>query len=115
MRDEKGRFLTGTKGGPGRSVGSRNKLGEDFLTDALEAWRAKGKVSLERMADDHPDRFCSMIAGILPKEMNLNHTNDLNADEIAARIAELVERESGNVLARNMALAAKATGTGKPN
>ena len=29
--DEKGRFLKGTIGGPGRPKGSRNKLGEEFI------------------------------------------------------------------------------------
>jgi hypothetical protein len=32
-RDTKGRFLRGTRPGPGRSLGSRNKLTESFVTD----------------------------------------------------------------------------------
>jgi hypothetical protein len=32
-RDERGRWLKGFSGGPGRPLGSRNKLSEDFLRD----------------------------------------------------------------------------------
>jgi hypothetical protein len=32
-RDERGRRLKGFSGGPGRPLGSRNKLSEDFLRD----------------------------------------------------------------------------------
>jgi hypothetical protein len=33
IRDERGRYLKGMPGGPGRPLGSRNKLTEDFLGD----------------------------------------------------------------------------------
>jgi hypothetical protein len=31
LRDDRGRYLKGMPGGPGRPLGSRNKLREDFL------------------------------------------------------------------------------------
>jgi hypothetical protein len=31
IRDDRGRYLKGMPGGPGRPLGSRNKLREDFL------------------------------------------------------------------------------------
>jgi hypothetical protein len=33
IRDERGRYQRGMPGGPGRPVGSRNKLSENFLAD----------------------------------------------------------------------------------
>jgi hypothetical protein len=37
IRDERGRYLKGIAGGPGRPAGSRNRLTEDFLGDAVTA------------------------------------------------------------------------------
>ena len=33
IRDERGRYLKGIAGGPGRPLGSRNKLRDDFFAD----------------------------------------------------------------------------------
>jgi hypothetical protein len=42
-RDAKtGRFVTGNFGGPGRKLGSRNKLGEAFIEDLRDAWIEHG-------------------------------------------------------------------------
>jgi len=75
----------------GRAKGSRNKLGEDFLTDLLEVWGEKGKACIEATAANHPEKLVSIVAGILPKELNVN-TNaaeELSDDDLAAGIASL--------------------------
>ena len=75
----------------GRAKGSRNKLGEDFLTDLLEVWGEKGKQCIEATAANHPEKLVSIVAGILPKELNVN-TNaaeELSDDDLAAGIASL--------------------------
>jgi hypothetical protein len=75
----------------GRAKGSRNKLGEDFLTDLLEVWGEKGKACIETTAANHPEKLVSIVAGILPKELNVN-TNaaeELSDDDLAAGIASL--------------------------
>jgi hypothetical protein len=40
IRDERGRYLKGIPGGPGRPLGSRNKMRDDFFADTawLETW-----------------------------------------------------------------------------
>jgi hypothetical protein len=69
-RDERtGRFLTGNPGG-GRKVGSRNRLGEQFITDLYEEWRNSGASALKRMAADEPGAFVRVCAGLLPKEID---------------------------------------------
>lgn len=73
-RDEKGRFLTGNSGG-GRPKGSRNKIGERFLDDLLEAWEARGPEALAACATKEPAQFCKIVANILPKEVLLTALN----------------------------------------
>lgn len=86
------KWAPGTTPNPkGRPKGSRNKLGEDFLSDMLEVWREKGKECIEATARDHPEKLVSIVAGILPKELNVN-TNaaeELSDDDLAAGIASL--------------------------
>lgn len=85
-------FKPGQSGNPnGRKKGSRNKLGEDFLSDALAAWNKHGPEALTAMATEEPAKFCSMIAGILPKELNVNHNEmaELSDEQLARGIAIL--------------------------
>jgi hypothetical protein len=49
-RDESGRWLKGYSGGPGRPLGSRNKLSEDFLCDFQEDWEQHGQEILQHSA-----------------------------------------------------------------
>jgi hypothetical protein len=52
-RDERsGRFLSGCKPGPGRQVGSRNRLADAFVQDLAAAWNQFGEVALRRCAED---------------------------------------------------------------
>jgi hypothetical protein len=87
-RDPKGRFLTANNGGPGRPKGSRNKLGEEFLDDLIEAWRANGKKALALCAAREPTQFCKLVSNILPREivstaLSLTAKVDLSAMEEA--------------------------------
>ena len=70
-------FKKGQSGNPkGRPKGSRNKLSESFLKDALEAWEKDGKTALKTMASEKPADFAKMIASIIPKEGNIElHAN----------------------------------------
>jgi hypothetical protein len=71
-RDPKtGQFLQGLSGNPaGRSKGSRNKLGEAFLTDLHAEWERSGAEALRRCAAEEPAQFCKIVANLLPKEID---------------------------------------------
>jgi hypothetical protein len=92
-RDQRGRFLTGTKAGPGRSKGSRNKVTEDFLRDAYIVWQERGITSLRECTHE---QFLRTIVAITPKEAVLDVSVGVNlADvsdtlELYRRMAEML-------------------------
>ena len=84
----------GQSGNPvGRPKGSRNRLTEDFLADVHEAWQERGKAAINAMAEDHPDRFCLMVASLVPKNIDIGKrpADPFDGMTIEA-IMEVVER-----------------------
>jgi hypothetical protein len=57
IRDERGRYLKGIAGGPGRPLGSRNKLREDFFADMHAAWRERGPEVIDWLIAERPEIF----------------------------------------------------------
>ena len=66
-----GRFLTGCKPGPGRQLGSRNKLAENFIADLHATWEEHGAAALAKCAVDEPAQFVRVVASLMPKDINL--------------------------------------------
>jgi hypothetical protein len=72
-RDERtGRFLTGGKPGPGRPVGSRNRLAESFVAALKEIWETHGISALQAVARDDPGTLIKVVASLMPRDLNLN-------------------------------------------
>jgi hypothetical protein len=67
-----GRFVNGGKPGPGRPVGSRSKLSEQFLLDLRDLWDRRGIEVLERVATEDPAALLRAISGLLPRDLNVN-------------------------------------------
>jgi hypothetical protein len=85
-RDGKtGQFVKGFSGGPGRRVGSRNKLGEQFVADLKTVWEEAGIDALRRCARDDATGFCRIIAGLMPRSVDLNMTAAVDAVSFAER------------------------------
>jgi hypothetical protein len=83
----------GQSGNPaGRPKGSRNKLSEQFLTDVLNEWEQHGAVAVSDMREKSPGDFVKMVASLLPKDVNLNLTDNLSElsdDELLGEIRKL--------------------------
>jgi hypothetical protein len=78
-RDAKtGRFLSGNIGG-GRPKGSRNRLGEAFLSDLQAEWEKSGVEALRKVAETDPVSFVKVVASLLPREIDMTLDVDLLA------------------------------------
>ena len=98
IRDQRGRYLKGVPGGPGRPVGSRNKLTEDFLRDLQADWEQHGKDILATVREKHPELYfqCMIkLALIQPVELYPPGGSDrqYTPEEIMARLEERVGPE----------------------
>lgn len=91
LRNEAGQFLKGSKGLGGRKLGARAKLGEAFVQALQEDFAEHGVAAIEAVRTDKPDQYLKVIAGLLPRDVNLtlNTADDLTDDEIIERIRAL--------------------------
>jgi hypothetical protein len=72
-RDQKsGRFLSGCKPGPGRSLGSRNQLATAFVDDLKTVWNETGITALRRCAEEEPAQFVRVVASLMPKDISVS-------------------------------------------
>lgn len=85
-------FEPGKSGNPrGRPKGSRNALGEDFLSALHDDFKANGVAAIESMRADKPAEYVKVIASILPKELNvkIDPIEELTDDELINRLHAL--------------------------
>ena len=82
----------GKSGNPtGRTVGCRNRLSENFLSDLLTAYDKHGKAAIECVALTQPAEFLRIIVKLLPKkaEIEIHAAHEINISlEQRRRIAE---------------------------
>jgi hypothetical protein len=71
-KDRGGRFVNGGKPGPGRPVGSRSRLGEQFLLDLKTVWADSGEDALRRCCEQDPTGFIRVVASLMPRDLNVN-------------------------------------------
>lgn len=77
-KDEKGRFAPGNTGG-GRPKGSRNKLGEDFLSMLYDDFAANGIGTIAKVREADPVAYVQIIARLLPRQHTVETGNALES------------------------------------
>ncbi len=90
-KDEKGRFVSGNIGG-GRSKGSRNKLGEAFISDLLDDWSSHGKQAIIDCRTGNPVQYVKTVASILPSELNVKvgDLDELSDEQLERQLRSIV-------------------------
>lgn len=82
----------GQSGNPaGRPKGSRNKLGEAFLSDIYADWQVNGVETIKRVREEKPDAYLKVVASMLPQSLNINvnQTDSMTDDQLIERIRAL--------------------------
>ena len=92
-------FKPGQSGNPkGRPKGARNRLGTQFL-EALEAdFNRFGPQAIVLMRERKPDIYIRVVAGLLPKEANINVEANEAFVELWRRISDGLGDELANSL-----------------
>ena len=87
-------FKPGQSGNPkGRPKGARNRLGTQFL-EALEAdFNQFGPQAVALVRERKPDIYIRVVAGLLPKEANINVEANEAFVELWRRISDGLEDE----------------------
>ena len=88
-QDENGRFITGNCGG-GRRKGSRNKLGEAFLSALQDDFQENGVAAIERVRMERPDAYIKALVQLMPRVLEVDDTSELTDEQLDARIRQIV-------------------------
>jgi hypothetical protein len=96
IRDERGRYLKGIAGGPGRPPGSRNRLTEDFLGDLHTAWQEHGREAIDRVIDERPEAFLAIVARTIDvRRVEIGQPGEFSRLPNKEAILERLEQQSG--------------------
>src|SRR5262245_29391641 len=81
-------------GNPGRPKGSRNKLGEHFISALAEDFAQHGAAVIERVRIEQPAVYVKVVASLLPKDVNLNVNNldNLTDEQLLERLRVLTKQ-----------------------
>src|SRR5258707_6493818 len=85
-----GRWQPGQSGNPaGRPRGSRNKLGESFITELYVHWIENGAKAIVEVREKQPAVYLKIVASLLPKQLEIKDDafDGLTDEQLAAFIA----------------------------
>jgi hypothetical protein len=96
VRDEKGLFQPGTRMG-GRPKGSRNKLGEEFLSKLHADFEQHGAKVIATVREKQPAVYLKVIASILPQQLEvkvdpIEEMSDADLDRYIGQLAGAIAR-----------------------
>ena len=64
-----GKFLAGTKAGPGRPKGRKDRLNEQVIQTLEALWTKRGAEIIDQLAAEKPEVVASLIARLIPQEL----------------------------------------------
>jgi hypothetical protein len=78
----------------GRKRGSRNRLGEDFITALADDFAKHGAAAIERVRQEKPSDYIKVVASLLPRDVNLNvrPLDDLSDEQLLERLRSLTKQ-----------------------
>jgi hypothetical protein len=79
----------GESGNP--NGGRRRRLTEAFISDFQAIWETEGLAAIQRVARNDPSTFVRVAASLLPKDINLKATLDVDATTFVANFRQAVE------------------------
>jgi hypothetical protein len=87
-------FPPGVSGNPlGRAPGSRNKFGEQFISDFLADWQEHGRAAIVQLRKESIRDYVRIAAQILPKELHVraDGLDEQSDEQLLATIGEIRE------------------------
>jgi hypothetical protein len=84
-------FKKGNPGGPGRTVGSRNKLQHKFLSALQADFEENGEKVIKICRIERPHEYLKLIAGLMPRELLItdNVLEDMTDEQLLETIREV--------------------------
>ena len=64
-----GKFLAGTKAGPGRPKGLKDRLNVQVIETLEALWTKRGAEIIDQLAAEKPEVVASLIARLIPQEL----------------------------------------------
>ena len=64
-----GKFLAGTKAGPGRPHGAKSQFNKQVVDSLQQLWERDGAEMLETLARDKPEVIMAMVSRMIPQQL----------------------------------------------
>ena len=64
-----GQFLKGTKPGPGRPKGSKDRLNVQVIDTLEKLWASRGAEIMDQLAAEKPEVLASLVARLIPQQL----------------------------------------------
>ena len=96
-----GKFLAGTKAGPGRPKGLKDRLNVQVISTLEALWDKRGAEIIDQLAAEKPEVVASLIARLIPQELAtqaITGDEEQKAQQNQEVTIRLVQQDTGPAL-----------------